>query len=289
MFLHPDDLLKLAPNNGDWTPFDEVSRQRLRGFLSGLQRKIKCVLDCAAGPEDGDRNWRRRQCNAADAIIYCIGLIEDAKRDDPRFQRFLRRGDGWLSSMLRMCKSYGRKALFWNRGNMLDAPLPDFKAIGMEALGLSGGESLAEVLEAARKHIAIEPHTLSNPSPQQPEPALGTSEDRPVDSKKPEYSLTYREYMAVKRLARRSELRLVAGRLADYKRRGDLDGFIHTLYGMMLGKRVSVGGNKSGVNERKRTYGKVGRVVMSNVLLASSSVMDALARVTDFMVTGEMA
>jgi hypothetical protein len=286
--FHPDDAQYLAAGNAAKPDaFPRHERQLVRGRYSGVQRKIQCVVDCAGGNVATDHNGRRRYRKAAEALIYFTGLMVDARRDDAEMQRMLRRADGWLSSMLRMCKAYARKALYWNHGKFLDGKLPDFYAMGLAALSLDGSEPFAEVLEAVQRFQGayIEPHTDSKGSSQSVDSGGFGDGIKPMDSRKPRYELSFAEYSAVKRLARPSELRRVAGRVAFYKRRGDVHGFLNTMYGLMAGQ-VGHGGNKRGVNTAKHRFGGIGSALIGSVLVSSVSAMDAAGKVASFLLDG---
>jgi hypothetical protein len=189
-----------------------------------------------------------------------------------------------------MCKAYARKALFWNRGNYLDVDLPDFHAHGLRVLGVSAGTSLDEVLAAFREYI--EPQISSNPPSEVASEVLEDQETLPCGiqktSSKPEYALSYDEYLSLKRIVRPSDLRLAAGRLAGYKKRGDIDGFLNTLHQISEGKRLSVGGNRTGYNGKKRRLGSFIGGVMSAALVGASSALEAAARVSEFLYTGSL-
>jgi hypothetical protein len=286
--FHPDDAQYLAAGHAaKQDAFPRHERQLVRGRYSGVQRKIQCIVDCAGGSVATDHNGRRRYRKAAEALIYFTGLMVDARRDDAEMQRMLRRADGWLSSMLRMCKAYSRKALYWNHGKFLDGKLPDFYAMGLAALSLDGSESFAEVIEAVQRFQGayIEPHTNSKGAADGVD--IGGFDDgiKPRDSRKPRYDLSFAEYSAVKRLARASELRRVAGRVAFYKRRGDVHGFLNTMYGLMAGQ-VGHGGNKRGVNTAKHRFGGIGSALIGSVLVSSVSAMDAAGKVASFLLDG---
>ena len=287
--FHTDDLPFLdAGNVAKPDAFPRHERQLVRGRYSGVQRKIQCVVDCANGVAL-DHNGRRRRRKAAEALIYFTGLMVDAMRDDKQMQAMLRRREGWLSSMLRMCKAYAKKALYWNGGNFLDAPLPDFYSMGLVALSLDGSESFEEVLAAVQlfQGAYIEPHMNSKGSAGDEGVDGQRVGVKPCGSKKRDYILTFEEYAAVKRLARRSDLRRVAGRIAFYKRRGDVHGFLGAMYGLMSG-RVGQGGNKSGINTVKQKFGGIGSMVIGSVLLSSATALDAASKVGAFLMTGEL-
>jgi hypothetical protein len=287
--FHTDDLPYILPSMADAKTegLRRREQQLVRGRYSGVQRKIQCVVDCAGGSVATDHNGRRRYRKAAEALIYFTGLMVDARRDDAEMQRMLRRADGWLSSMLRMCKAYARKALYWNHGKFLDGKLPDFYAMGLAALSLDGSESFAEVIEAVQRFQGayIEPHTNSKGSSQSVDSGGFGDGIKPRDSRKPRYDLSFAEYSAVKRLARASELRRVAGRVAFYKRRGDVHGFLNTMYGLMAGQ-VGHGGNKRGINTAKHRFGGIGSALIGSVLVSSVSAMDAAGKVASFLLDG---
>lgn len=287
--FHTDDLPYILPSMADAKTegLRRREQQLVRGRYSGVQRKIQCVVDCAGGNVATDHNGRRRYRKAAEALIYFTGLMVDARRDDAEMQRMLRRADGWLSSMLRMCKAYARKALYWNHGKFLDSKLPDFYAMGLAALSLDGSESFAEVLEAVQRFQGayIEPHTNSKGAADGVDSGGVGDGIKPRDSRKPRYDLSFAEYSAVKRLARPSELRRVAGRVAFYKRRGDVHGFLNTMYGLMAG-RVGHGGNKRGINTEKQRFGGIGTMLIGAVLVSSTSAVEAAGKAVSFLLDG---
>lgn len=295
MIFHPDDLERLLPTHGK-RPLDfEVTTvgQRICGLFSGTQRKINCIRDVVSGVVPSDHNGRRRIAKARDSLIFFAGLLADARRDDPRSMSALRWEESfWLGSFLRMCKAYSRKAIVFNRGNMQDLPQVDYYREGCALLGLSGGETVDEVLTAIRAEFYpyIEPH-ITTPATQETVAVecSDTSECRPAmgSKTKKQYHLTFNEYHAVKKLAKSSDLRIAAGRLAGYKRRGDIAGFLNTLYSMHSG-RLSTRGRAKNLNVGRQKFGSLGEKVMGAVLLGSSSILEATFKLHHFMVTGEM-
>ena len=288
--FHSDDLPYILPSKADAKTegLRHRERQLVRGRYSGIQRKIQCVMDCVAGSVATDHNGRRRYRKAAEALIYFTGLMVDARQDDAEMQAMLRRGDGWLSSMLRMCKAYSRKALYWNHGKFLDGALPDFYQMGLSALGLDGSESFAEVLQAVQhfQGAYIEPHSYSKGACDGANDGDAQTKVKPCDGQKKAYVLSFDEYSAVKRLTRASDLRRVAGRVAFYKRRGDVHGFLSTMYGLMSGRRIGVGGNKRGVNTEKQRFGGIGSALIGSILVSSASAVEAASKTVSFLLDG---
>ena len=295
MIFHPDDLERLLPTHGK-RPLDfEVTTvgQRICGLFSGTQRKINCIRDVVSGTVPFDHNGRRRIAKARDSLLFFAGLLADARRDDPRSMTDLRWEESfWLGSLLRMCKAYSRKAIVFNRGNMQDLPQVDYHREGCALLGLSGGETVDEVLNAIRAEFYpyIEPH-ITTPAAQETEAVerSDTSECRPGmgHKQKKQYHLTFSEFQAIKKLAKSSDLRIAAGRLSGYKRRGDVAGFLNTLYSMRSG-RLSTRGSAKNLNGGRQKFGSLGEKVMSSVLLGSASILEATFKLHQFMATGEM-
>ena len=285
--FHDADIEKLAPNYREAASDKSQASQMVRGRYSGIQRKITCVIDCARGVVEHDHNGRRRYRQAARSMIYFAGLLADAKRDNEYMQDVLRRGDGWLSSVLRMCKAYARKALFWNRGNFLDTDLPDFYADGLKVLGVSEGATFEEVLSAFKRYI--EPQSISNPPIEVASETPVDQEVQPgLETKRKEYNLTREEYAAVKRIVRPSQLRLAAGRLGAYKKRGDIAGFSNTMHQIAEGRPLTVGGNRAGKNVAKQKMGGYASMVITNALVGASCAMEVASRLASFMLTGEI-
>jgi hypothetical protein len=272
---------------------DWLDRQKVRGDFSGIQGRCSSLLPLhnPSFVYGDDYNSRRKVARARYNLIWCVGMVVDAERDDGDKQQLIWNNGNWFLSMLVFVKRYARKALFWNRGNMGDADLPDFYAMGLKAMGLTGSESLEEIKEAARRFIwrCRQPKMTSNlPS----EVACEVLEDQEIQpclkQKARQYVLSWAEYAAVKRFVRPSQVRLAAGRLAGYKKRGDLDGFVDTLHQISEGKRLTVGGNRAGVNAKKRKLGGYVSMVMTKALVGASCALESASRVTQFMVTGEI-
>lgn len=295
MIFHPDDLERLLPTHRKRPLNLEVTTvgQRISGLFSGAQRKINCIRDVVSGTVPSDHNGRRRIAKARDSLIFFAGLLADARRDDSRSMSALRWEEQfWLGSFLRMCKAYSRKAIVFNRGNMQDLPQVDYYSEGCALLGLSGDETVDEVLSAIRAEFYpyIEPH-ITTEAPQETEAVehSDTPECRPGmgQKKKTTYHLTFSEFQAVKKLARPSDLRIAAGRLAGYKRRGDVAGFLNTLYSLRNG-RLSTRGVSKTLNGPRQKFGSIGGKVMSAVLLGSASILEATHKLHVFLSTGEM-
>lgn len=297
MSFHPDDLAKLMPSGNARSSVFEVTSigQRICGLFSGTQRKINCILDVVSGTVPNDHNGRRRMAKAKESLIFFAGLIADSRIVDPDSMRILRSDERfWLGSFLRKCKDYSRYAIVFNHGKMQDTPQADYHAQGLALLGLSGSETLDEIIGAIRSEFFkyIEPFiTPSNSATLQQVPTPHKSEVMPVggQKKKTTYSLTFDEYAAVKRLVKSCDLRLIAGRLAGYKRRGDVAGFLNVLYsvknGVVFNTRRS-GSRKTDGHRSK--FGEIGSKVMGSALATASSVMDATYKLHNFLATGEM-
>jgi hypothetical protein len=292
LLYHPDDLEVITAKRVDGLRYDLTPEsQSACGYLSGIVRGVKCIERVIAGAIPDDRYGRRTQARAKHALIKLAGLLEESRRDDARSMLVLRRDNYWLGSVIRKCLAFRHKALFWNRGNMLDAPYADFHAIGLEVLGVAGNESMDELLAIFRSHFGLtrEPPSSSNPPHVDTSEVLEDQEGKPVEiTKQPEYNLTYAEYAALKRICRPSDLRIAAGRLGGYKKRGDLAGFAATIDQIREGKRLTVGGNRTGVREKKPRMGGYVTEVMTKALVGASCAMEVASRIFTFYTTGEL-
>jgi hypothetical protein len=291
---HPDDLKAIqSKQDRDRHQRHEVTpeSQSACGYLSGLVKMKTCLERVLSGNVAAGRAGRKPRANARHILIEFAGLLEDSRLDDAESMRVLRRDEYWLGSVIRKCMAYAVRAVFWNHGKMLDCQRPDFYELGRATLGVTGKESMEELLEIFRSHfgLGLKPPSISNPPSEVASEVLEDQEIQPVlSAKKPEYALSWGEYTAVKRFVRPSQVRWAAGRLASYKKRGDLDGFLNTLHQIADGRRLTVGGNVSGRNEKKRRMGGFVSTVMTKALVGASCALEAASRVAQFMMTGEL-
>lgn len=291
MDFHPDDLERLLPTHGKRPVDFEVTTvgQRISGLFSGAQRKINCIRDVVSGTVPSDHNGRRRIAKARDSLIFFAGLLADARRDDSRSMSALRWEEQfWLGSFLRMCKAYSRKAIVFNRGNMQDLPQVDYLREGCDLLGLSGGETVDEVLTAIRAEFYpyIEPH-ITTPATQETEVSerSDTSECRPAMGKK-QPIIPWPVYRAIKPLVSTASRRVFMGRVACYMRRGDVFGVLSTIHCLKNGGLMNRPGKKR--DGWRVTFGEVGKQAISAALLGSNSMLSVAAKLDKFAYDGVM-
>jgi hypothetical protein len=300
-------LSALAPNRGKRPEADRLlsredwlDRQKVRGDFSGIQGRCSNLLplhDPSFSYGD-DYNGRRKAARARYNLIWCIGMVVDAERDDGEKQRLIWNNSNWFISMLVFVKRYARKALYWNHGNMRDAALSDFYAMGLEAMGLTGEESLEEIKEAARRFIwrCRQPQSISTPPDVVTPKATANEEIKPRNEKeeasrtgsKPERVLPDEVCRSVLRYVSGDQGRLVLGRLAGYWRRGDVVGVANVFQQLADGKAFAVG-SKRGLTRQNRP--KVGSLIRSMVMGAVAGMATPLVvakRLLEVAQTGEI-
>lgn len=289
-----------APKDRKRTP---VFQSRC-GHISGHVRAWKGLMDVVTNtnmPEES-RLVKRRIDRARKAAIVLAGTIENSRKDDEYQMDRLKRGEGWLSSMVIKARQYLLKAYFWSYGELLDFPKArhfDPYTDGLQVLGLDGSESLDEIL--ARLKDAFPPKAddffseEAHEPPYSPSGALVVTGDATsaVEEVKPtsrvrRFVLAWEEYQALKMCCRPEELRRAAGRMAHYKQSGNAAGMYGLLQQLRYGRKLVVGGNKDGVNRKKqRDEGPAARI-MCQIFGASKDIRQALGRIGDFMNTGEV-
>lgn len=278
----------------DYDSFEDFSlHQSIRGIFSGIQRRCASLRNAnEVGFQFPDnRDGRRRIARARRHLLWCIGMVAEAERDDGNEKQcMIWNNEHWMLSMLVFVGRFARKSVTVNKFVYL-GKLPDYEAIGAKAAGLRGDESLEEILAAAKKFIwrGNDPQTTSKETLSVSDDVAGEEEVMPVKtSKKPEYQLTADEYAALKAIVPAERLKSVAGRLGSMKKRGDVAGFLNTLYLVAEKKHVPMGRQKCKTRKKSSKAGEAVSKAVASCLVGAVSAWEMAYRVAHIISSGEL-